>query len=442
MKKIFIYIFTLFLISNSSAITLQEALEYAQSNPLVKAAKSKAQSYKKLQEASKSAAYYPSLDLSYKGIYLQDKPTVNFNLPVTLPGLSGALQIEPKNQYSGALTLSYPLFTGFALQSQIQISKLEAEKAKLQILDTKRNLYLEIVQVYSAGVALKQLIQSQTTALQSTQKSYKKAQTFYKLGMIAPAQLYKFSASLHTIEAQLIETKNQYKITLKQLSFLSHHHITGTAKLPKIVPLKFGMLQKMALQKRPDIKILSHIVKEQQTKITLTKSQYYPNIALFARAAYTGDTPRLNGDDYTNKNKSALGFVINYNIFNGFQTKNELQAAQEAKLSSEFMLTSYKEKVTSKIYQDYLSFSSYKKQLQAAKATVKAAKSYQVLLQAQFENQIADADTLSRAISASAMARAQLIQTKARMYLFYAKVLLEVSNNTFLNSFNKDKKND
>lgn len=435
MKKIFIYfIFCLCLTTVSYAVTLQEAVTYAQSNPTVKAAQSSAKSYAKLHDASKAKAYYPSLDLSYNGLYLKDKPTVDF--------LGGTFQLQPQNQYSGVLTLSYPLFSGFAIESQMQITQLEAHKAKLKTLDIKRNLYLGIVRVYTAALSLKQLKSSQNLAFDASKKSYKKAQAFYKLGMIAPAELYRIAASLHSIEAQLISTKNQYKTALRELSFLSHHPINNISKLPNTASFDFDMLQKQALEKRPDLEMLRMLVKEQSNKIKLAKSQYYPNVAIFARAAYTGDTPRLNGDGYTNKNKSALGFMLNYNLFNGFETKNEVQAAQEAKLASEFMLASYKEQIRSQLYQDYLTFSSYKEQLTAAQAEVEAAESYEKLIQGEFENQISDADTLSRAISGSALARAKLINTKAQMYLSYAKILLEVDNNTFLNRLNKDEKND
>lgn len=421
-----------------NAATLTNAIDYAQKNPSLKAAQSNAKSYEKLYDASKSKEYYPSLDLSYNGLYLKDKPTVNFNLPVSLPGLGGAIQMQPQNQYSGAITLSYPLFTGFAIESQIEIAKLQAHKARLKTLDTKRNLSIGIVQAYSAAVSLKQLIDSQTLALNATQKSYTKAQAFYKLGMIAPAGLYKIESSLHSIQAQLIETKNRYETTLSQLSYLCHHHIDTVSHLPETTIIDFKTLQAQALAKRPDLKILQLIVDEHTNNIKLAKSQYYPYIGIFARAAYTGDTPELNGDGYTNKNKSALGFMINYNLFDGFATKNEIEAAKEARLASEFMLSSYKEQIISTLYQEYLTFLSYKEQLQAAKAGVKAAKSYENLVQAEFNNQISDADTLSRAISSLAMARAKLINTKAQMYLSYAKILLEIDNETFLNTLNKD----
>ena len=53
----------------------------------------------------------------------------------------------------------------------------------------------------------------------------------------------------------------------------------------------------------------------------------------------------------------------------------------------------------------------------------------------QFENQLADADVLSRAIASAAMARAFVIQVESKLYDAYAKLLLEVDNKTFFASF-------
>ena len=434
--KSYIY-FALLLSTCSFSSTLKEIVLQIPNTPSIQAMQNKAKAYEKLHDASKSTAYYPSLDLSYKGMYLKDKPVVYFNFPAPLPSNPDGIQIESQNQYSGALTLSYPLFTGFAIESKIESSRLKALKAKLATKDAKRNLYMMIVQAYGAAVSFKQLIASQKTALDSTRKSYVKAKAYYDLGMISLAQVYRVASSLHTMEATVIKTKNQYKVSLNQLAYLSHSKIDTVESLPNAFSVQFNKLEALALKNRPDLKSLKLIIKEQQSKIKLAQSQYYPTVGLFARAAYTGDGANLDGDGYTNKDKSAVGFVVKYNLFSGFKTKNEVEAAQAAKLASQFMLSSYKDKVKSELYQSYLMYQSFTEQLKASKARVKSAKAYEKLIRGEFENQITDADVLSRAIASSAMARAALIAVKVQVYTSYAKLLLEVSNNTFLKTLSQ-----
>jgi len=411
--------------------SLEETLALSERNPSIQAAIQQVKVYERLHDAAKSSNF-PSLDLSYGATYLKDNPVMY--MQSSFPGLPPGtqMQIQAKDLYSGALVLTYPLFTGFAVTAQIDEAELRMHRASLEADDAKRNLYLGIVQAYATAVTMKQLVLSQEKALQATQKSYDKAKGFYELGMSASSELYRIEADLHAIKAQRIETENRYKIAMSQLSLMTQAKIDAVETLPETEKLSLESLTQQALQNRPDLIAMRLIVQEQQSRIDLAKSGYYPSVGLYAKAARIGDGAGLNGDGYTNKDKSAVGFQINYNLFSGFKTKSQLEAAREGKLTSMLMLNAYTDKVSTEIYESFLTYQSLLSQREAAKAQVRAQASYEALVQGQFENQLADADKLSRAISSSAMARALLIQTAARMYTAYARTLLQVDNETFL----------
>lgn len=416
---------------NSFASSLKEVIEFSETNPSIKATQQQAKVYDSLLSAAESSNY-PSLDVSYSGTYLNEKPVVY--LPASFGG--GEWQMQSQNIYNGALTLSYPLFSGFAISSQIDEAKLQKHRALLKVDDAKRNLYLNIVHIYSAALSMKHIISSEEIALKATQDSYRKAKGFFDAGMSSSSELYRIEATLHGIEAELVKTKNQYKILLSQLSFMSNSKIVDVQDLPNAGTLEFDKLKSEALQKRPDLLSMRLMIEEAQAKIGLAKSSYYPSVILYAQAAYAGDTPSLDGDGYTNKDKSSAGFKINYNLFSGFKDDSQIEAAREAKLARELMLQSYTDSVNTEIYSSYLTYQSLWSQKSSAEAQLKAQVTYEELVHEQFENQLTDADVLSRAISSSAMARASLIQIEAKLYNAYAKLLLEVDNETFLSSLN------
>lgn len=413
-----------------NAETLKDTIVMAENAPLIKAVKAKAEAYKKLYNASKSKDY-PSIDLSYSGTYLKDKPVVYFG--------GGTFQIQSQNQYAGAIKLTYPLFTGFAISSMIDKAKYASEKVSLEAKETKRNLYIGVVQLYATALSFKSLIDSQKQAYNATQKSYNKAKAFFDLGMISQSELYRIQASLNEIKAQLIDTKNNYETVLAQLSSTVKGDISDVSPLPDVKNLSLKTLTNEALLKRPDLQTLKMLVKEQQSQINLAKSTYYPSVALFAQASQIGDSPELNGDGFTNKDRSAAGFVINYNLFSGFKTSSQVESARAAKLSAEFMLDSYKDRVKSEIKQSYLNYKSLIAQQKARQEQLKAQEAYEKLIKGEFDNQLTDADKLSRAIAASAMARAALIAIDAKLYTSYAKMLLEVDNESFLQTLNISK---
>ncbi|WP_331774444.1 TolC family protein [Sulfurospirillum sp. 1612] len=432
MKKL---LFILLILSTYAlAATLPQIIASSETNPSIQAAQQQAKAYEHLLDVAKSSNY-PSLDLSYGGTYLDEKPVVY--LPASLGG--GTWQMQSQNIYTGAVSLSYPLFSGFAISARIDEAQLKKQRATLKVKDSKRTLYLNIVHLYTQALAMKHIIVSQKEALAATQESYKKVQGFFEEGMCSSSELYRMEAALHQIQSELVNTKNQYKILLRQLSFLANTTIDTVASLPKIGTIAYTKLKSEALQKRPDIQAMKLLVKETQANIRLAKSGYYPHVALFAQVAYGGDTPALNGDGYTNKNKSAAGFKINYNLFSGFKDDHQIEAARKSKLANALMLQSYTDRVKTELYSTYLTYQSLRSQKSSAQARLKAQETYEKLIKEKFENQLSDADVLSRAISSSAMARAFLIQIEAKLYNAYAKLLLEVNNDTFLASLNNQK---
>ena len=425
-KLIFII---LLLNAYSFAASLKEVIEFSKTNLSIQAKEQQSKVYDNLLSVAESSNY-PSLDISYGGTYLNEKPIVY--LPINFGG--GEMQMQSQNTYKGALTLSYPLFSGFAISSQIEEAKLKKQRALLKVEDAKRNLYLNIVHMYSSALSIKHIISSEKIALKATQDGYKKAKEFFDLGMSSSSELYRIEASLHKIEAELIKRKKEYKAILNQLSFMSNFKLTDVQKLPNIGVIEFEKLKIEALQKRPDLLATKLIIDEAEAKIKLAKSKDYPSIILFAQAVYSGDNPSLNGDGYTNKDKSVAGFKINYNIFSGFKDSSQIEAAKHSKLTSELMLQSYTNRVNTEIYNSYLTYKSLFSQKISAQTQLQAEKKYERLVHEQFKNQLTDADVLSRAISSSSMARSFLIQIEAKLYTAYAKLLLEIDNETFLSS--------
>jgi outer membrane protein TolC len=410
--------------------TLEEMITFSEQNPSIQAAMQQAKVYETLHSVAE-AGNYPSLDVSYGATYLHEDPVLYFG--------GSSFQMQAKNLYTGAIKLTYPLFTGFAISAQIDKAKLRMNRASLEADDAKRNLYMGIVQVYAAALSRKHLMNSEQEAYDAMQESYAKAKAIFDLGMSSSSELYRIEAELNVIKAQQIQTNNDYKIALSQLSLMTKEEITEIEPLPLIKELSLEILTEQALKNRPDLKALVVMVQEQQSQIDLAKSTQYPSVGLFAQVAQIGDSPELSGDGYTNKDRSAAGFMINYNMFSGYKTHNQIEAAREAKLSVELSLQAYRDKVKTEIYESYLTYKSLLGALEAAKAQLKAQESYEKLVQGQFENQLADADTLSRAISSLAMSRASLIAINAKLYTSYAKTLLEVDSETFLNTIKNTK---
>lgn len=408
------------------AESLDEIMGMLQNNSQLKMAQEQCLSAAE-QFASQKGVNYPSLDLLYSATYLYERPVVFLKVP----GSTATLQMQSQNQYDGALRLSYALFTGFAATSGIDTARFAMQRSQLEAEDVKRNLYLSTISSYATAVAAKQFVQAQEEALKAIETSLEKAEGMYEQGMLPPSALYRIEASLHETQAGLSRSKNQYLSALNALSYLAGKSISKVSKLPKYQDIDEDELLKSALQKRPDLQALKKIHSAKESLTRLKKSSYYPSLTLFAQLAQHGDDVMLDGDGYTNKDRSAAGFLLNYNLFEGFKTSHDVEAARKEELSAQWMIRSYEEMIRKEIKESCLVFSSLKSELKANKAQLKAREAYYQLVQGEFDNQLSDADLLSRAISALSAARSSLAATQARLYAAYARILLQVDIPTF-----------
>jgi outer membrane protein len=411
------------------AQTLPELVAASKSAPLLKAADAQSDVYIARSGAAQSAAY-PSLDAVLTGTYLKDKPLVFVHGGSGLPA-GTALQTQAQELYFGAVKLTYPLFTGFAVSAGIDAANIEAMQSRLKAEESRRNLYLQLVRTYAEAVAAKALRQADDEAMKAMQRSYDKAEGFYKKGLLAESELLRIKADRIAIGAERIRDNNRYETALLQLSYLSDTNVTAVAPLPQPKAADPAAVLNKALAKRPDLRVLKTQLQLAVAHEDAAESGYYPRVSLYAQVASQVDTPALDGYGYTNKDKSAAGFEISYNLFSGFKTRYEREAAKKEQLGARWTLSAYEQQIRTEIRSSLLSLRSLRSQRDAARARLEAEAAYCARIEGQFEYQLADADLLSRAIAARTRARAGLAVAEARLYTAYATLQLQISPDAF-----------
>lgn len=424
MKSIVLFVFLASLLLKAES--LDEILSLITANPQLKTAQQMSRSAA-AQYAAQKSANYPSLDLLYSANYLFERPVVYLKVP----GASATLQMQSQNQYDGSLRLSYALFSGFSISAGIDAAKFSMQRSRLETEDLKRNLYLGGISAYASAVAAKEFAAAQEKALMAIEKSYEKAKEMNVQGMLRSSALYRIEASLHETKAELTRANNNYLSALNLLSYLASRTISSVKTLPKHHHIDEEELLESALIKRPDLQALRKISSAQKSLVKLKKSGFYPSLSLFAQLARHGDDPMLDGDGYTNKDRSAAGFRLDYNLFGGLKDIHETEAARKELLSAQWRIVAYEALIKKEIKEDYLGFASLKSQLRADESGLKASEAYYELVKSEFDNQLSDADLLSRAIASLAAARSRRSATQARLYAAYAKMLLQVDVQTY-----------
>ncbi len=419
MKRLIILILPALL----NAESFVEILKKVEKNTLLKSKRYEVLAYKKLKEAKKGENLF-SIEASLQGIYLKDTPRMYLHLKI--PGLNNSFQAASKEQYIGEISISYPLFSGFYITKNIQKAFLKEEKAKLELKDLKRKLYLQTAEIYSQIYSLQKSKSALKKALKAIDLSYKKAKGFFNQELIPKSDLYNIEAKKYEIETNLEEIESLTKSLYQKLSYLTNDKISLIGDLKKLIIPK-----KIDIKNRADIKALEKLLQIDQKDIEIAKSLYYPKIFLKAGLKGYGNNLNLNGDGYRNGDQSYASFVIKQNIFNGFSDKNKIEAAKYKKLAQTSYLNDYKREVKSQIKSDIFILKSLQAKLNWTKKQIKAAESYYKLTKGRFENQLSSADELSRAIANLAKAKANKAKIQADIFAQKCKILLQISLEEF-----------
>lgn len=412
------------------AQSLPELVNACKNGPLLKAAKAGSAAALAKSDAAKSGRY-PTLDASLSGTYYKDKPVVY--LQSSFSGLPPGTTMQTQSQefYFGSLRLTYPLFTGFAVSAGIETAKIKAMQARLNETETLRNLYLGLVQTYAEAAALKNLIAADREAERAMQRSYEKAEGFYAKGLLSESELLRVKADRIAADTSTLRDENRFETALLQLSYLSDANVTDVAPLPEPPQTDPAAVRDAALAQRPDLQALRAELHIARAEKEAANSGYYPTVTLFGQLAAQGDTPALDGDGFTNKDKSAAGFEVTYNLFEGFKTGRESEAAEQMRLRAGWAVAAYTKRIETEIDGSLLALHSLRQEREAAQLRLDAETAYCARVEGEFAEQLADADRLGRAVAARARARSELAAAEANLFAAYAALLLQVSPETF-----------
>jgi len=365
----------------------------------------------------------PSLDAHLSAAYLKETPLMMLHFDT--PGLTPIVPVGKRQQWHGDLTLSYPLFSGFAITATIDKAAYEHALASLRRDDLKRNLYLQATRLYTAIDAANKILKAQEKAKEAIEEAYQKAKGLYDNGLLPPADLYNIEAKQYAIKTELLETKTRKSQLLNQLSYLLNHPVTDvdTVKMQKIGLQKERIVQ-TALASREDIRALKTALKIDETMETLAKSRFYPTVGVAASLKRQGDTIALDGDGYTNADRSYAGATLRWNLFDGFSDKKRVEAVRRRILAAQLTLHDYEKRIAMEINNAFLELSALDSKLKSAQKEVKAREAYCQLTSGRFENQLAGADELSRAIADLAAARSNAAIIEGALFEQRVTILL------------------
>jgi outer membrane protein len=278
-------------------LTLKESIQLALDRNLAVQVAKEEVTFARERRKEARTGFLPTFSADYN--YRRPSETT-----ITFGGV--AFKNQDQNQYSFTGTVAQPLFTGFATISTYQLASMGLDVAKIQLERARLDLILQVKEAYLEIVRTAKLREVAEQSVKQLQEGVRVAENFVKVGLSPKADLLDAETRLAQAELQLITATNNLRVAKAQLNTVLREPIDTSFEVVDVLttePYKraYEASQKIALQHRPELLEAEKNVAIAEKQITLTKSDYYPDITLSYNYYRRGDDPTVDGSEFVDR---------------------------------------------------------------------------------------------------------------------------------------------
>jgi outer membrane protein TolC len=276
---------------------------------------------------------------------------------ITPPGMdSNPFAID--NQFQGFINVTQALYNGTAfaaIRGAEQFKKLTDD----QRIRDRQIVTNEVKNAYYQALMAQEQTDVLRRSIERTRKTVSDAARTVAEGVTPKYQRLNAEVELANLETNFIEARNQAALALKNLNLILGIPVDTPIRLSDSMSVDRSDIApfmtteeayELAKRQRPDLQQLEGLIRLNEVQKELTRSTYFPVVNAFASYGYLGNVPdnrtiisQVNGQsfNYTSRDLGffdsaywdptfAVGVQLNWNLFNGFQTRSRMQQNQIA----------------------------------------------------------------------------------------------------------------
>ncbi|MBW1712167.1 MAG: TolC family protein, partial [Deltaproteobacteria bacterium] len=239
-------------------LALEKSLSVRQAEAGVEAAEFE------VKEAQTS--FYPQLSTTYGYTRLDEATKVSTGSSTYIEGSA--------NHFQWKVSLSQPLFYGYALVTNKKLKDLGLMSQRLQVELARLDLALEVKQAYFEVLLAQKQQGVAQQAVKQLEAQVEVAKNFYQVGMIPKNDLLQVEVELANARQTLIKAGNSVRLAKAQLNTLLRREVESAVDLEDVeefAPAEpgFGPSLQTALETRPEVKQADLAVESAQQGVKL-----------------------------------------------------------------------------------------------------------------------------------------------------------------------------
>ncbi|MFC1550118.1 TolC family protein [Candidatus Neomarinimicrobiota bacterium] len=280
------------------------------------------------------SALLPTIDAFSQYQRAWELPTVIFEDPFS----DGVIEFKMGTEHTlvYGVNLQQPLFAGGAIWSSYQIARHGYNIAQAQLTATHQNLILNVATSYYATLFSRSVVRVMEEALETAQENLEQVQKIRAVGQSSDFDVLRAEVGVANFRPLLISARNNYRLARSQLKQVlgidGNPDIKINEKLiytkNEFSNINIEDLMIIALNSRPEMKILDEQKLISKRQLVLARSALMPNLIFGTAYQYQGQKEKFEfgNDDFYKSFNSSISF--NFPLFHGLQTRARVQKAK------------------------------------------------------------------------------------------------------------------
>ena len=287
---------------------------------------------------------------------------------------AGLIHNSYRSAYGNTVTLSYPLYTGGQLESNIESAKYALNSADLSLENTLQTVKATATQYYYDILQARNTIEVREQSVSTLTEHLENVNAQYHVGIVAKSDVLYSQVELANAQQALVTAKNNYDVAISTLN----NYIglpTDTILVPKdqLTYTKYDLTlpgcTAFALENRPDQVVANYAVKQAEEAKSAAKAGYRPTV----NAMVTKDLTGSREFKHDMEDNWAAGLSANWNIFDNGVTNARVHQADAALIQAQEQAAATNEAIQLEVRQAYLNMLAAEKNISTTQVAVTQA---------------------------------------------------------------------
>lgn len=330
-----------------------------------------------------------------------------------------------------ALNTSIPIFTGLELPNQYALAKLNLKAAIADLNKAKDDIAINVASAYLQVLFNQELHQVALGQADLSRQQYARIERLGQLGKASPAEVAEAKARVAQDEMTVVQTNNDYKLALLDLSQLIELESPEGFALEspevevELVPLTSPEeIFQTAMVSKPAILAAQYRLQGSKHSIRIAQSGYYPQLTLNGSLGtnYYSTINRTFNEQMGDNFSKYVGISLSVPLFNRLATRNRVRTARLQHDNYALQLDDAKKTLYKEIQQAWYNAAASEAKYQSSRTAAQASDESFRLMSQKYENGKANAVEYNEAKQNLMKAQSDELQAKYD-YLFRTKIL-------------------